>query len=182
MFLATLSCFTVPYNVTFPNEVDESEYSTIIEGLINFCFIADILISFRTTFIDESTQEEVIKEKAIAIQYLKGRFWIDLLASIPFDYLMFLFSSGNTFYLNFFRLLKLFRILRLSKLIAYLNLRNEIKSSLRIIKLMFFLILFLHCLGCSWFFIAQQKEQWIPPLDYVFVKTEIYTESNLLKY
>lgn len=182
MLLATINCFQVPYNVAFPNEIDESVYSTVLDALINLFFILDIFINFCTTYTDTETQDEITNFKLIAKHYVKGRFWIDLIASIPFDYFIYLYPMGDTFFFELFSLLKLVRILRLSKLITYLNLRNEVKSSLRLIKLVFFLLLFLHCLGCCWFFIAKQTEKWIPPLDYVYIITDIYNEGHFMQY
>lgn len=182
MLLAILNCFQVPYNVAFSNPIDESIYSTLVDAIINVFFILDIFINFCTTYIDSDSKEEVTNYKLIALSYLKGRFIIDLLASIPFDYVNYLHSNTDTIFFELFSLLKLVRILRLSRLITYLNLRNEVKSSLRLVKLMFFLILFLHCLGCGWFFIVKQTEKWIPPLDYVFIDTTIYTENHFMQY
>ena len=54
--------------------------------------------------------------------------------------------------------------------------------SLKLGKLIFFLILFLHCLGCVWFFIAKQNKEWIPPLDYVWIQTDIYDEGVFYQY
>ena len=47
---------------------------------------------------------------------------------------------------------------------------------------MFFLILYLHLIGCIWFFIVKKDESWMPPLDYVWVETEFYTESIETQY
>ena len=95
----------------------------IFDAFMNFWFIFDIFINFRTTYVDDSTQDEVTNWKRIAIEYIKGKFWVDLLASIPFDYVSYVYQGSNTFFLDFFKLLKLFRVLRLSKLVAYMNLK-----------------------------------------------------------
>jgi hypothetical protein len=50
----------------------------VIDYLIDFLFFIDILISFRTTFFDKHG-EEITEPKKIALHYLKGRLWIDLL-------------------------------------------------------------------------------------------------------
>lgn len=42
--------------------------------------------------------------------------------------------------------------------------------------------MYLHWVGCIWFYIAKQDEEWIPPLDYVFITTEIYNKSAFHKY
>jgi len=33
-----------------------------------------------------------------------------------------------------------------------------------------------------WFFIVKDDEEWIPPLDYVFIKTDLYTDSAFDQY
>lgn len=56
--------------------------------LISFLFFsfADILLNFRTTFV--SRKGEVVSDsKAIALNYLRGWFVVDLLAALPFDHL-----------------------------------------------------------------------------------------------
>ena len=51
-------------------------------------FIIDIVINFRTTYINEN--EDVISEPSkIAVHYFRGWFIIDLVAAIPFDLLLF---------------------------------------------------------------------------------------------
>jgi hypothetical protein len=51
-------------------------------------FIIDIVINFRTTYINES--EDVVSEPSkIAVHYFRGWFIIDLVAAIPFDLLLF---------------------------------------------------------------------------------------------
>jgi hypothetical protein len=51
-------------------------------------FIIDILINFRTTYVNKN--EEVVSHPAkIAIHYFKGWFLIDVVAAIPFDLLLF---------------------------------------------------------------------------------------------
>lgn len=48
----------------------------------------DILINFRTTFVNRN--DEVVSHPGkIAVHYLKGWFIIDLVAAIPFDLLFF---------------------------------------------------------------------------------------------
>ena len=50
----------------------------------DFVFFGDMLLNFRTAYID--TQGNVVKEPAkITRKYIAFWFWIDLAASIPFD-------------------------------------------------------------------------------------------------
>ena len=49
-----------------------------------FLFLIDIVVIFRTSIIGDNG-ERVTDQKTIAIKYLKGSFWIDLLSTIPLD-------------------------------------------------------------------------------------------------
>lgn len=110
--------------------------------------------------------------------YLKGRFWVDLLATIPFDNIAeAIIGSGNASLLSIFSLMKLVRVLRLNRIISLLKVTNEVKLSLKLLKLIFFLVMYLHCCGCAWYYIVSFDEKWIPPLDYVFITTNFYDEG-----
>ena len=143
----------------------------------------DIVIQFRTTFIHQKTGNEIMHPKVIAKSYLKGRFWIDFLATAPFDSIgeIFLKKSSATA-LRLFSLLKLVRVLRLNRLITVMKVEDEIKLSLKMFKLVFFLVMYLHCLACAWFSIVMMKKIWLPPLDYVYVETNFYNEGLLHHY
>lgn len=149
MLLATVNCFQVPYNVAFTDLETKNIYLDLFNFMIDFLFMMDVLISFRTSVIIESTAVEVFDDRNIAMRYMKGRFWIDFPASIPFDMITYVFpaTGSNQLTLQLIGLLKLVRVLRLSRLITYLNLKSELKMSLKLAKLIFFLILYIHCLG-----------------------------------
>ena len=145
MTLAIYNCFMVPVQFSFDPDYAYSIWFNCIELSINLFFIADIVISFRTTYIHSKTGEEVMEIKAIAKKYLQMRFWVDLLASIPFDTIgLIFFSSNSGSMLQLFSLLKLTRVLRLGRIIAIMKVKDDIKLSLRLLKLIFFLILYLH--------------------------------------
>ena len=141
-------------------------------------------MNFRTSYLNEATGEEIFNSKMIAIQYMKARFWVDMLASIPFDLVIIVLAidENNTTIFQMFGLLKLIRVLRLSRLIVYLNLKDDIQMSLKLVKLIFFLIMYLHCWACMWYYLVQDDEEWIPPLDYVWLETDIYDETAFMKY
>jgi hypothetical protein len=48
----------------------------------------DIIFNFRTTIADFITGDEIRDSKTIAIKYLKGQFFIDLIAAIPMDLIL----------------------------------------------------------------------------------------------
>jgi hypothetical protein len=142
-------------------------------------------VAFRTSYIDDELGQEVGDGYKIAWNYVKGRFFVDLLASIPFDIfnLFIMNKETNSIVFQLFGLLKLIRVLRLSKLIAYLNLKNDMKMSLKLVKFIFFLIMYLHIVACLWFYIVRQDEEWIPPLNELSSRTtEIYDEKAIFQY
>lgn len=134
----------------------------------------DIVVSFRTTYVEKSTGDEIQDLKLIAINYLKGRFWIDLLATIPMDTIGEAIVGGSVVALQVFGLLKLFRVLRLNRIITYLNTKEDMKMSLKLGKLVFFLVIYVHCIGCIWFLLVDLTKTWVPPLDYVWVVTDVF--------
>jgi CRP-like cAMP-binding protein len=183
MLLAIFNWFTVPLEVSFEPRFMKTVPFSIVNYIIDIGFMADLIINFRTTFIHSKTGNEVVSTKYIAIAYLKGRFWIDFLATIPFDSVGDLFfGSGNTELLRSISLLKLVRVLRLNKIISILKVANEVKLSLKLIKLIFFLIMYLHWCACAWYFLTELDDDWLPPLDYVYVKTEFYEKGIDFQY
>lgn len=76
MLLATFNGFYIPYNVSFNSTIGVFTIYDAIDIGIDLFFWMDIIVNFRTTFIEHKTSEEVFDSKKIAKQYLKGRFWI----------------------------------------------------------------------------------------------------------
>lgn len=140
------------------------------------------MIVFRTTYLDAYTGEEIFYAKLIAVNYLKGRFIIDLLATIPFDTFAEAMIGNKNVYLQLFGILKLIRITRLSKIISYLNAKEDLKLGLKLVKLVFFLCIYLHLLGCSWYYLVKLKRDWIPPLDYVYVTSQYFQKDISYQY
>ena len=77
---------------TESSDTTRADPLVIIDLMVDLMFIADILINFRTTYLQNG--EVVTNQKKIAINYVKGWFVIDTIAAIPFDLL--LFGSGTT--------------------------------------------------------------------------------------
>jgi len=99
ILLVVWNCISIPFNVAFSANVswDDSTLITIVERAIDICFFADIIINFRTTFVNSKTRTEIIDSKGIAINYVVyGRFFVDLAASIPFELLYSSFSSSDS--------------------------------------------------------------------------------------
>ena len=70
----------------------------ILDYFTDFCFTIDIILTFRTTYIDAKTGEEVIEPRKIAFNYLfKGKFAIDFLSTVPFDTISDMLNAEQSF-------------------------------------------------------------------------------------
>ena len=118
-------------------------------------FIIDIFLNFRTSFSHPLTGDEIVEPNKIVKNYLKGMFWIDFISVMRFEDIFenILQGGGKKDFLKALSILKLFRVMRLSKLITYMNSTDDVKNSLKVLKLCFFLILYVHLVGCLWVYI-----------------------------
>ena len=55
--------------------------------------------------------------------------------------------------------------------IRNLNIKEEMKATLKVLWLVFFLFLYVHVLGCIWWFTAREDEKWIPNKDFYLHNT-----------
>ena len=78
-----------------------------IDAMVDFIFLIDIIITFRTTYLDTDLGKEETDTHKIASTYLRGSFAVDLASSVPFA--VFVPSSLESA-VNLLGLLKLLRI------------------------------------------------------------------------
>ena len=184
MLLAIWNWFWVPFDSAFSPSFAETLEMELLNAFIDILYLFDILINFRTSFTNSKTGEEIFDLKQIAINYLKARFWIDLISSIPFNILTLIIiqENLNSVFFKMFSLFKLMRVLRLSRIVMYMNLKDNAKMSLKLVKLLFFIIMYLHWQGWAWYMIVKVNETWIPPLDYVYIVTNLYDDTVSMKY
>ena len=71
MASAVFNSFTIPYKVAFEPAYMNTETFSLTNICIDIVFVIDMLISFRTSFIDKGGNE-IEKPKDIACRYLKG--------------------------------------------------------------------------------------------------------------
>jgi len=89
----------------------------VLTGLIiDTIFFIDVLICFRTTYIDD-TGEEIFGMYKIASNYIRGSFVLDFFSTIPIDYIYEAIAGVDAGKLSLFGALKLARLLRIKKLI-----------------------------------------------------------------
>ncbi|CAF4773979.1 unnamed protein product [Pieris macdunnoughi] len=144
----------VPYNASFVDE-GHPRISVTSDVIVEALFIIDIVLNFRTTFV--SKKGEVVSDsKAIALNYIRSWFVVDLLAALPFDllYASDVYSKESTH--GNVHLVKLTRLLRLARLLQKMD-RYSQYSALILTLLMLSFTLLAHWLACIWFIIAEKE-------------------------
>jgi hypothetical protein len=81
---AIFNCITIPIEIAFSPSFMDSKAMFFTNLIIDIIFFIDICVTFRTGYIDD-TGNEVIEPRHIAYNYLKGVFWIDLVATLPMN-------------------------------------------------------------------------------------------------
>ena len=144
-----------------------------IDSLIDLVFIVDIILNFRTTFIDPANGEEVLDPGAISYHYLTSpQFYIDVLSTVPLDDY---FGDGKNFLLRFLGILKIIRLSRISNFIMNLNTSQETKAAFKVVYLIFMMFMYIHVFGCLWYLCVESNELWIPNMDFLWFGTpQIY--------
>lgn len=121
---------------------------------------------------------EITDRKAIAKEYLKGWFWVDLISIIPFDRIVHLFlqnapSSGNRVnslirVMKIGKIYKLIRLIRIIKILKVIkqktkidaNLTSKVKIEGGSERLMFVSLIFIfacHLFACFWIILGQSE-------------------------
>ena len=153
-----------------PDELNSPIFKTL-DSIIDLIFTVDIIFRFRTTYIDPVSGEEVTDSMMIAKRYIQSStFYTDVLSTIPLDDFF-----GGGILLQLFGLLKLLRVQRISSVILNLNTSQEVKAGLKVIYLVFQMFLYIHVMGCIWYFVVSIEEVWIPNLDFIwFGNPQVY--------
>ncbi|XP_019756627.2 potassium voltage-gated channel subfamily H member 8 isoform X2 [Dendroctonus ponderosae] len=171
----------VPYNASFLRPETERP-SVIMDVFVEALFFIDILLNFRTTFVNK--KGEVVSDwRSISVNYLKTWFVVDLLAALPFDLLYALYGeeSGP----SHTHLIKLTRLLRLLRLLQKID-RYSQYSAMILTLLMLSFTLVAHWLACIWYVIAQEEVEtdlgWIKALADRLRINDITNVSNTNAY
>ena len=68
-------------------------------------------------------------------------------------------------YLEILAILKLARVLRLNQLFQFLSVETDIKASMKLGKMIFFLIVYIHLYACLWWLMVKNDKSWVPYAD-----------------
>lgn len=112
MLIATANVLILPIEIAFQLDFFEHLAVRSINYVVDFLFFIDIFVNFRTSV--NFMEDECFDPKTIATEYLKGRFFVDLISTIPFEVVVGDFVNKEwRSQLKLTSALKLIRILRL---------------------------------------------------------------------
>ncbi|KAF7257661.1 hypothetical protein EG68_05405 [Paragonimus skrjabini miyazakii] len=173
LLLLIANLIILPVAISFFNEELSIQWIAF-NCISDTVFLVDIAVNFRTGVIKNNFADEIIlNPREIAQHYVKTWFLLDLLSSVPLDYIYLIFheremhlqllQAGRALrFLRFAKLLSLIRLLRLSRLVRYvsqweefLNLANKF---IGIFNLVLILLLLGHWNACLQFLIPVLNE------------------------
>ncbi|XP_076147555.1 voltage-gated inwardly rectifying potassium channel KCNH2 [Alosa pseudoharengus] len=159
LLLVIYTAIVTPYSAAFLlNDQEEQKIQScgyscsplnVVDLIVDIMFIIDILINFRTTYVN-ANDEVVSHPIKIAVHYFKGWFLIDMVAAIPFDLLIYRNGEETTTLIG---LLKTARLLRLVRVARKLDRYSEYGAAV-LFLLMCTFALIAHWLACIWYAIG----------------------------
>lgn len=97
IFLALYNCVMIPMNLAFHDDVSKIFGLNVFERVVDVIFILDIILNFRTTYVNPKTNLEIVDPMKVAMNYVNSiRFPVDVFASIPFEAFVSLTSTADS--------------------------------------------------------------------------------------
>lgn len=176
----------VPFVLCFA--VIEDSGMMFLEFTVTLIFMLDILLNFNTgMFLKGNLIDD---RKLIAKDYLKFWFWLDLVSSFPYDWVL----TGNPFepaeiegskiskvprLIRLFKLVRFFRLFRLLKLAKIKKVmmkieeyvpNNYIVMIFLLLKLLCVVFFIAHLAACFWYYISlqeslEQSDTWVSQFE-----------------
>ncbi|XRB09682.1 potassium channel skor [Pycnococcus provasolii] len=150
----------VPLRIAFQTQQELGIFYTIVSQTLDAMLLVDMVLKCFTAYINKNSVV-VVKVEKIVGHYLANGFVIDLIAAFPLDLLVYAASSKNPQY-DFMAWLRIFKLLRLHRLIRYHKQREKnmnADSFLGIVSGLLPLFLgFSHILACVLYYIARLQK------------------------
>lgn len=86
ILLSLYQAVMIPLDYFLAPDLFKGPTIVTIDSMVDLFFVVDIIITFRTTYIDPISGEEVMDAKMIAKKYTSSfQFIIDLISTIPLE-------------------------------------------------------------------------------------------------
>jgi len=120
---------------------------------VDIIYIIDIVVEFHTGYGEDFTNNFIFSRDKIASRYLRSWFFLDLIASLPFEFIAYTVSNSTGLQRTFsiISLLKLRKFYRLSELFSLFHISRNLYEMPRIAMQLLFIC---HVFACIWNYIA----------------------------
>lgn len=149
--LAIYNSITIPISIFYAEDghsMFRGALSGFMDAIVDLIFLVDVIVTFRTTYLDTTKGCEETDTHKIGMTYLRGSFTIDFASSVPFaEFVPTALKSA----VKLLGLLKLLRISRLSVAVTSSNAAQADKVQMKIVIMAFELLVVMHVLGTIWF-------------------------------
>ncbi|KAB2042861.1 hypothetical protein ES319_D02G246900v1 [Gossypium barbadense] len=180
VMLVFYSSWVYPFEVAFLSSSAPRKLY-MADNIVDLFFAIDIVLTFFVAYIDTRTQLLVRESKKIAIRYLSTWFLIDVISTIPFEALGYLFTGNSRVGISY-SLLGLLRFCRLRRVKQlFTRLEKDIRFSyfwIRCARLLAVTLLAIHCAGCLYYLLAdrypQQGRTWLGSVHPNFRETSLW--------
>ena len=121
--------------------------------------------------------------KAIVKHYLGCEFGFDFISTVPLKAIgVNLFGITNQTFIDLAdmcTLLKAFRIKKIEKKIRMSNITSQAKAQAILGFWLFVIVIYTHIFACLLWWILQNQQLWVPPLDAGFFSLRIYMKDEV---
>lgn len=170
--LSIFNAFMIPYELSYGSFLNLDIIIERLDLMIDIVFFIDFILMFFTTQQDNRGYE-IKSHSAIAVLYVKSwRFKFDVLALLGIN-----FISQIHPLLKIFQLFKATRVFRMGKVINNSQMNAVNKAIANIFKLVMFLFLYLHWVGCLMLMVVQINAP--QKIQIKLAEDELLTEEDL---
>ena len=155
MIIAIFNMIFTPYYYGFYSEFKTSTMYQLSEIFTILFYIADIVVNFRTTYIDDKNGEEITDLYKIAENYIKSTLILDVIAIFPWEYIFI-----HRQYFSMMRNIKFTRTWKLNQIISFMQVEEDYKAVMILAKLGVMILMYLHWMACFWWSVVKQDRKW----------------------
>eukprot|EP00898_Chlorokybus_atmophyticus_P006637 jgi/Chlat1/6975/Chrsp52S06651 len=167
VMLVTYCCFEAPFKLAFNDGMNSALRITlaVIDTIINFMFLMDIILDFNLAYffkvliaasVNLTSKGTLITDvRRIRRHYIKGRLWLDALATVPWELVG---LASGTFYSAAWPAAGMLRLLRIHRIALYFDrVEKDVRYNYfttRVLKFTLMVVMAAHWAGCGIYFIA----------------------------
>ena len=137
-----------------------------INVVVELCFVIDLGLGFVTGY--RRGAEVVMDLRLIALNYLRGWFWVDFIASIPLDTLSVLFGDDQLCIAKICKFIQMLKICKVFRMLKMLRVRDVVDETIdlgwltpgtsKMLSIVFVYFLAMHFIGCAFWGVARHTE------------------------